>query len=366
MNGLTATNATQIQNHSAAGMGELLERFANYIQVRDTTAQSYGVCLRCFAEWLTENGVTKPQRADILSYVKWLSSPHPSRKQTNKTTENEPVMIQMAAGTQARYLQAVKVFFKWTAKEGLYPNIADNIKGAKVRADNKKRDALQKDDVQRVLASIDTTEETGKRDYAMILLSITGGLRIIEMQRANIGDMETIAGERVLFIQGKGRDEKDAYKKIPAEVYQAIRDYLDTRSTAAPSAPLFAGVGNRSRGQRLTEQGISHIIKDRLKDAGYDSHRLSAHSLRHTSVTSLLSAGATLQEAQEHARHASPQTTGIYAHNLSREKDHSEQRIYDFLFDVEVDAPTQAANLVRRMNADQQKRALELLRAIAG
>lgn len=364
MNRLTITNTTQIQNQSTVSIEELLTRFTNYIQVRDTTAQSYSVCLHCFAEWLTENGVTKPQRADIFSYVKWLSSPHPSRKHT-KAVQKEPVIIQMTAGTQARYLQAVKVFFKWTAQEGLYPNIADNIKGAKVRADNKKRDALKKEDVQRVLASIDTTKEIGKRDYAMILLSITGGLRIIEIQRANIGDMETIAGELVLFIQGKGRDEKDAYKKIPSEVYQAIREYLDTRNTTAPCAPLFAGVGNRSRGQRLTEPRISHIIKDRLRDAGYNSYRLSAHSLRHTSVTSLLLAGATLQEAQEHARHSNPQTTGIYAHNITREKDHSEQRIYNFLFDVEVDAPTQAADLVRHMNAEQQKRALELLRAIA-
>ena len=116
----------------------------------------------------------------------------------------------------------------------------------------------------------------------------------------------------------------------------------------------------------MTEPSISRIIKDRLKAAGYDTHRISAHSLRHTSVTFLLEAGATLQEAQHHARHASPETTGIYAHNIDQRKDHSEQRIYNFLFDVETDAVTQAADLMRQMNADQQRRALELLKAIAG
>ena len=46
----------------------------------------------------------------------------------------------------------------------------------------------------------------------MILLSVTGGLRIIEMQRADVADIQKIKGQTVLFIQGKGHDEKDDYK----------------------------------------------------------------------------------------------------------------------------------------------------------
>ena len=364
MNEIIITTGAEIQ--PAAGIQILLERFIAYIDVQEVTVKSYGVCLRCFMEWLQDNNIRQPQRADILDYVKYLASPHPRRTRCDRSNSEPGSIITYSAGTQARYLRAVKMFFKWTSQEGLFPNVADNVKGAKVRADNTKRDPLMKDDAKTVLDSIDTSTDAGKRDYAMILLSITAGLRIIEMQRANIGNMETLAGEHVLFIQGKGHDEADAYKKLTPEVYSAIMDYLNTRTKKDDAAPLFASTGNRSRGQRLTEPSISRIIKTRLVNAGYDTHRISAHSLRHTSVTFLLEAGATIQEAQHHARHASPETTGIYAHNIDQRKDHSEQRIYNFLFGIETDAATQAADCMRRMNAAQQAQALQLLQAIAG
>lgn len=350
---------------TVSGVSLLIERFKAFIQVKETTEKSYAVCLTCFSEWLRDNGIHQPQRADVQAYVKWLASPHPRRQRTDRAPQETPI-ITYSAGTQARYLRAVKTFFKWAASEGLYPDIATNIRGAKVRADNTKRDPLLKNDAKALLDSIERGTQTGKRDYAIILLCITAGLRIIEIQRANIGDIATVAGEAVLFIQGKGHDEKDAYKKLTPEVNEAIRDYLRTRSTRDAAAPLFAGIGNRAKGQRLTEPSISRIVKNRLVNAGYDTHRITAHSLRHTSVSFLLEAGATLQEAQHHARHCDPKTTEIYAHNLDQRKDHSEQRIYDYIFDVEQDATTKAADCLRRMTADQQRRALDLLQAIAG
>ena len=358
------TTSTQIQ--PMQGVSTLFDRFIDYIDVKDITKDSYLVCLHDFMAWLDENYIRQPQREDIKRYVEYLNTPHPRRQRSDRPSKEPMPIIKMSAGTQARYLRAVKLFFKWTASENLYPNVADNVKGAKVRADNKKRDPLQKDQAMTVLQSIDRSTITGKRDYAMILVSITAGLRIIEMQRADIGDIETMAGEKVLYIQGKGHDEKDAYKKLTPEVFTAINEYLTARGCRDKSAALFAGAGNRCNGERLAEPSISRIIKDRLKAAGYDTHRISAHSLRHTSVTFLLEAGATLQEAQHHARHASPETTGIYAHNIDQRKDHSEQRIYNFLFGIETDAATQAADLLHQMNADQQRRALELLKAIAG
>ena len=346
---------------------DLLRRFLDFANVKDVTAKSYSVCLDCFGEWMRNNAISAPQRRDILDYVQWLALPHARRQRKDRASSpTQAAVITFSAGTQARYLRAVKLFFKWTAQEGLYPNIADNVKGAKVRADNTKRDPLQRDDARALLDSIDTGTDAGKRDYAMILLSITAGLRIIELQRANIGNMETLAGEHVLYVQGKGHDEADTYKKLTPEVYTAIMDYLNTRKHTDAAAPLFAGIGNRSSGGRLAEPSISRIIKDRLRVAGYDTHRISAHSLRHTSVTFLLEAGATIQEAQHHARHASPETTGIYAHNIDQRKQHTEQRVYDYLFGVEQDTAAQAADCMKRMNAEQQRRALELLRAIAG
>lgn len=364
MEELTVIQGTALQ--AAPGFDSLLDSFAAYIDVKEITEKSYGVALRCFAEWLRSNGITRPQRADILAYKKYLAEPHERRQRADRQATGPAPVITFTAGTQARYMRAVKRLFAWAESEHLYENIASGIKGAKCTADNTKRDAFLKEDAITLLDSIDRTDDAGKRDYAMILLSITCGLRIIEIQRADIGDLETVNKERVIFVQGKGRDEKDEYKKLPPAVYAAILDYLDTRSTKDKAAPLFAGIGNRSRGRRLAEPSISRIIKDRMKAAGYDTHKLSAHSLRHSSVTFLLEAGATIQEAQHHARHASPETTTIYAHNIDRKKQHTEQRIYNFLFDVEEDPATKAANFMRNMTGTQQARALELLEALAG
>lgn len=346
-------------------VADMLQRFVEYVDVKDVTVKSYAVCLRCFMEWLHDNGIDRPTRADVMDYVRWLATPHRRRARCDRPGSKPGSVFTMSAGTQARYLRALKLFFRWTAQEGFYPNIADNIKGAKVRNDNTKRDALQRADALAVLESIDRSDPAGKRDYAMFILSITAGLRIIEMQRASVGNIETLAGQHVLYIQGKGHDEADTYKKLTPEVHAAIMDYLQTRGTLEPSAPLFASEGNRSRGQRLTEPSISRIIKNRLKAAGYDSHRISAHSLRHTSVTMLLEAGATIQEAQHHARHASPETTGIYAHNIDQQKEQPEQRVYDYLFGVEQDAAAEAREVLGGMTEEKQKQALALLKAIA-
>jgi len=325
----------------------LFDRFIQYTDVKETTIKGYAVCLRHFIHWITERGITAPQREDIKAYKAYLD------------TEN------FTAGTRAQYLRAVKHFFKWTASEGLYPNVGDNIKGAKVKADNTKKDPLQETDVIRVLDSIDRTGEAGRRDYAMLMLAITGGLRIIELQRADIGDIKTIAGERVLFIQGKGRDEKDEYKKIVPEVWEALEAYIDTRPKAKKNDPLFVGTSNRAKGRRLTEPSISRIVKGVLVTAGYDSSRLTAHSLRHTSITMLLKAGATLQEAQQHARHSDPATTGIYAHNIDRSKDHSEQRIFDQIFNpAAADRRAQLMQLLEMIPASRQGEAVELLRGL--
>lgn len=358
MNELITTGEAVITQGSS--VQELFNTFYEFLGVQDITKESYAVCLRCFIEWTQENCFGFPTELDILAYKKWLASPHPRRRGQND-------QITFTADTQARYMRAVKRFFAWAVQKHLCKeNPAEGVKCAKVKMDNTKRDAFERKDAMALLDSIDRSTDKGKRDYAMILLSMTAGLRIIEMQRADIGNLETMAGEPVLFIQGKGHSEADDYKKIEPRTYAAIMEYLATRTHRAKNDPLFASVGNRSREQRMTEPAISALIKTRMKQAGYDNHKLSAHSLRHTSITLGLESGMTIQEAQQHARHASPETTGIYSHNLKKAKMHTEQRISDFLFGVEQDTTAQAADLLRRMTAEQQAQALGILRAIAG
>ena len=315
-------NNTSLQSQFSE---DLVSRFINYTDVKDTTLRNYAAYLRHFCAWITSNHIQQPTRDDIKAYKAIL-------EQETSPRSGKP----LSAGTRAQYLRAVKHFFKWTASEGIYPNIADNIKTAKIDRKIQHKDPLQGSDAKRILESIDTTTEQGARNYAIILLCLTAGLRIIEIQRADLGDIKTIAGEKVLFIQRKGHDSKDVYKKLIPQVQEAIEDYLKFRPAAKKNEPLFVGTSNRAKGQRITEPSISRLIKRTFVNAGYDSERLTAHSLRHTAVTMLLKSGATIQEAADFADHASPNTTMIYAHNLENQSKRYEADIFSELFGNEA------------------------------
>lgn len=325
---------------------DLMQSFIEYVDVKEATLKGYMTRLRAFAAWLSTEGVEQPTRADIKAYKAYLEAQ------------------EYSAGTRAQYLQAVKVFFKWTASEGLYPNVADNVKTAKVRADNTKKEALTEEDVRAIVSTIERDTEAGKRDYALMLLCVTCGLRLIEVHRANVSDIETIRGQKVIYIQGKGRDEKDACKKVCPELAEALEDYLNSRKPGLK--PLFTGTGRRANGQRLEVPSLSRIVKTRFKAAGYDSSKLTAHSLRHTSATVLFKSGADLYTVQQHQRHSDPKTTEIYIHAIDRERDQSEQIIYNRIFkDGAETAEQEAARLFSSLGEEQKEAALEYLRNLA-
>lgn len=292
---------------------DLYGRFISFVDAKPKTIETYTRAVRQLAAYLSFNGITQPQREDILAFRDHL-----------KATGHKPTTVQ-------NYITATRLFFQWTAQEGIYPNIADHIKGATLSKDHKK-DYLTSKQVKKILASIDRSTLQGLRDYAMMALMITGGLRTIEVSRADIQDIRTVGDDSALFIQGKGRDEKEEYVKIQPPVEDAIRAYLKARGVAAVTDPLFASTSNNSKGGRLTTRSVSGIVKTRMQDAGYDSSRLTAHSLRHTAVTLSLLGGEDLQKVQQFARHSNLATTMIYAHNLDRAKNKCEATISNAIF----------------------------------
>lgn len=275
--------------------------FLAYLDVKEKSAQTYTRSLRPMLRYFSDNAITRPQRADIIAYRQSLSA----RGLKPTTVQN--------------YITAARLFFSWTDQEGIYPNIAAHVKGAKLDRAHKK-DYLTSSQSKAVLRAIDTASLTGMRDYALLALTITGALRTIEVSRANIADLRTLGDMTVLYLQGKGRDEKTEYVRVPEPVEAAIRAYLVRRGECDPAAPLFASGSNNSRGGRLSTRAISGICKAAMVKAGYNSPRLTAHSLRHTGITLALLRGASLEEAQEYARHASISTTMIYNHALDRAK----------------------------------------------
>lgn len=306
---------------------QIMNSFIKYLDdIQPTTAKCYAVYLNQFFKYLNDRAILYPTEKDIKDYKEFLNSY--INPKTNK---------HITQSTKQQYFRAVKQLFLWLDSQEIYRDIAHNTRNFKLKKDINNRtskDSFNEEDIRIILNSIDRTTATGLRDYAIILLAVTGGLRINEISNIDRQDMELIKNECRLYILGKGYKSKDTYIKVIPAVHQAIKEYLKTRGNVKPTDALFTSTSNRSKNQRITKQSISQIIKKRFRHAGYDSQRLTAHSLRHTSITLLLNAGADIYTAQMHARHQDPKTTEIYIHKNTKDTAHTEQDIYNQIFNI--------------------------------
>lgn len=291
---------------------DLFAKFIDFVDATPKTIQTYTRAIRQFAKWLEAHSITQPTREDIIAYREELKADH------------KPSTVQ-------NYITAVRLFFQWAEREGFYSNIADHIKGAKLDK-NHKKDYLTSRQVKKVLEQAKEESIEGLRNYAILVLMFTGGLRTIEVSRANIEDLRTAGDNTVLYIQGKGHEEKTDYIKLMPEVEDAIRAYLKARGASDNKEPLFTSLSNNSKGARISTRSVSGIVKEALVNAGFNSDKLTAHSTRHTAVTLALMGGQSLQEVQQFARHTNIATTQIYAHNLDRAKNQCEATIAKSIF----------------------------------
>jgi len=293
---------------------DLIHKFISSLDVFDSSKQTYKKELKVYFGWLESEGLLDKmqtlQREDILRYKDYLKESKSSH-------------------TVSGYMTVVRKFYSWLESERIYPTIAKSVKGAK-KTRGYKKDCLTVSQIKNSLNNIDRATVEGKRDYALFNLLVRTGLRTIEVSRALIGDIRQETGEAVLWIQGKGREDKDDFVLLTEETLSPIHDYLNARYNGkAPEShdPLFASLSDRNYGEALSTRSISRIVKNILIDSGLNSQRLSAHSLRHTAVTLSIQGGASLQQAQAMARHTSPQTTMIYFHNMDRVKHGAEKCI---------------------------------------
>ena len=302
---------------------EIINRYITFLDLpTQSSVITYKRWLQRFFDWLQAEGNTTPQREDIIRYRDYLYA------------------IGRSPATVAGYILAVKSFFRWTAQFHLYENIADNIKTKKVSTEHK-RDALTSQQALRLLESIDRSTLVGKRDYAILAMMLTCGLRDTEVVNANVEDLRPRGDHIVIYVLGKGHAQKDSFVIVHNDTEQAIRDYLAERGVQSGTEPLFASVGHRKAADengfhpavgRLRVDSLSKIVKKRLIDAGYNSKRLTAHSMRHTAVTLSLLSGKSLQETKVFARHRNINTTLIYDHSIKQDQNTCGEAVSNAIF----------------------------------
>jgi integrase/recombinase XerC/integrase/recombinase XerD len=279
---------------------ELVDSFINSQDVKLSSKLLYRRTLKQYFNWVNKKSylLSEIARPQLLEY------------------KDELLNSGLSSLTVGSYITSVRRFYEWTEANKFYPNVAKGIKTPKRKQQFKKQPLLP----AQATELLNYYQDKASRDYAIISLLLRTGLRTIEVIRASVEDITFKGSQRVLLIQGKGRDEKDNFVLLTDKTYQPIAEYLATRGKVNSSEPLFTSTSNNSKGDRLTTRTISYIAKEGLKAIGLNERSFTAHSLRHTTAVNILRAGGSLETAQFTLRHSNPATTQIYTATLNEER----------------------------------------------
>jgi integrase/recombinase XerD len=170
---------------------------------------------------------------------------------------------------------------------------------------------LTEPEVDALLAACDQGAWTGRRDHAMLALTIQTGLRISELTSLTCQDVTLTAGANVHTV-GKGRKERHT-PLIPA-TSAILKAWLQERA-GAPGDPLFPTI----TGKRPSRDAIEHRLAIHLAGAAANcpsigSKHITMHTLRHTAAMRLLLAGNDIAVIALWLGHEQITTTQIYLH----------------------------------------------------
>lgn len=247
--------------------------------------------------------------------------------------ENEIILYENTNKTLARKKSSVSVLFKQLYRDGLIDkNITDAFDPIRVpKPSEREIKALQDDEVMIMLDAVTTGsnltpkehqfwEKTKKRDKAILILFITYGLRLFELQQLNVSSFNFNRGEFKIY---RKRD-KEAIMPMNRSVTDVITDYLenerpdDERIASGHEDALFLSL----QGKRMTERAIRDLVK-KYTSIGLSTSRkagYSPHKLRATAATSLIGRGNSIFDVQALLDHEQVTTTQLYANHKKNVK----------------------------------------------
>lgn len=218
--------------------------------------------------------------------------------------ENPAPDYGISASARARKLSAIKSFYKYLTvrTKQLTENPVADLEYPKLRKSLPKY--LTMEQSSSLLQAVSGPNE--KRDYAILMLFLNCGIRRSELVGLNLSDVY----EDRIRVVGKGNKERFVY--FGSACRKAIDAYLVERSkkVLTDNKALF---GSRD-GNRISVTAVHRLVKKALMQAGLDSTQFSAHKLRHTAATMMLSGGVDVKTVQEVLGHENLNTTQIYTH----------------------------------------------------
>ena len=212
----------------------------------------------------------------------------------------------LSAASRCRRTSSVKSFFSYlTAKRHLLDyNVCQELDMPKRQASLPKY--LEESECERLLAACDGPFEY--RDYCILMLFLSCGLRVSELVSLNTTDIY----EDHLRVLGKGNKERVVF--FADGCREAIDDYLAVRNgEKLPPEDKNALFISRNR-NRISVQTVKWLVKKYVGQAGLNTHKYSAHKLRHTAATLMYQNGVDIRTLQTILGHTSVSTTMIYTH----------------------------------------------------
>ena len=238
------------------------------------------------------------QTSDIFDFLSYLASERPVNPDSPASDHG------VSASTRARKLSAIKSFYKYLTvrTKQLEENPVADLEYPKLRKSLPKYLTMEQSSA--LLRSVSGQNQT--RDYAILMLFLNCGIRRSELVGLNISDVY----EDRIRVVGKGNKERFVYFGTPCR--KAIDAYMAERNdkVLTDNRALF---GSRN-GNRISVTAVHRLVEKALKQAGLDSTQFSAHKLRHTAATMMLSGGVDVKTVQEVLGHENLNTTQIYTH----------------------------------------------------
>ena len=236
--------------------------------------------------------------SEIFDFLSYLANDRPLNPESAYTDYG----IEPAA--RSRKLSAIKSFYKYLTvrTKQLVENPVADLEYPKLRKSLPKY--LTMSQAAALLQAV--SGQNAKRDYAILMLFLNCGIRRSELVGLNLSD---VYDDRIRVI-GKGNKERFVY--FGSACHRAIESYMEERKklVLTDNRALF---GSRN-GNRISVTAVHRLVEKALLKAGLDATQFSAHKLRHTAATMMLSGGVDVKTVQEVLGHENLNTTQIYTH----------------------------------------------------
>ncbi|MEO5924064.1 MAG: site-specific tyrosine recombinase XerD [Bryobacteraceae bacterium] len=212
----------------------------------------------------------------------------------------------------ARHVTTIRNYYQFLTTEGTIPSDpAEFLASPKQWTTIPKY--LNRDEVERLLVSPNGSKPTDFRDRAMMEVLYATGLRVSELCKLELSNVERSMG--VLKVTGKGN--KQRVVPFGESAGEAMDRYL-----AEGRAALLKGRGSRhlfvtARGKAMVRQTFWLLLRKHGRKAGI-FRRLTPHVVRHSFATHLVEGGADLRSVQVMLGHADISTTQVYTHVAQR------------------------------------------------